>query len=150
MDAEKEILVKYQRQGDDRHSLFMGSEGLPNISIDYTGIPQDQRGGTASRLLCASALYCFASTLGSALTARGAKIRSLSGRAVLEKGRDDYYRPKVSRIRIEMDVDVADADLPVLEKCKSVMEHGCLVTYSLEEGIEVEHIIRRSEEGQRA
>ncbi len=56
MDAEKEILVKYERQGEDRRSLFMGSEGLPNISIDCTGIPQDQRAGTASRLLCASAL----------------------------------------------------------------------------------------------
>jgi len=149
MDAEKEILVKYERQGDDRHSLFMGSEALPNISIDYTGISPDQRGGTASRLLCASALYCFASTLGSALTARGAKIKSLSGRAFAEQDRDDYFRTKVARMRIEIDVHVDDADLPVLEKCRAIMERGCLVTYSIGEGIEVEHIIRRSEVGAR-
>jgi uncharacterized OsmC-like protein len=68
----------------------------------------------------------------------------LNGRAFAEKDRDDYFRTKVARIHIEIDVDVADADLPLLEKCKAIMERGCLVTYSLGEGIEVEHIIRRS------
>ena len=139
------IMVEYHRQGQDGHFLALGSPALPDMHIDYTGIPQDQRAGTANRLLCASALYCFASTLGSALIARGATIKSLSGRAVSQKEKDDYYRTKVSRIRIEIDVNVEEKDLPILEKCQKIMERGCLITYSLDGGIEIEHSIKRAE-----
>ncbi len=143
MEEEKEIRVEYKREGDDGHFLSTGFKPLPDIKIDYTGIPQDQRGGTATRLLCASALYCFASTLGSSLVARGVKIRSMSGKAVAQKAQDDYKRTKVERIRIEIEVDVDDADIPTLEKCKVIAERGCLISYSLEGGVEVEKVIRR-------
>jgi uncharacterized OsmC-like protein len=144
MEEEKEIIVTYKREGDDRHCLCLGTSAVPDIRIDYTGIPRDARAGTAQRLLAASALYCFASTLGSALAARGATIKSLTGRAVSEKDKDEYYRTKVSNIRIEVEVDVNDGDLPTLEKCEKIMENGCLITYSLTQGIEVEHAIKRT------
>ncbi len=144
MDDEKEVAVEYRREGDDRHILALGSKAIPEIKIDYTGIPKDERAGTAQRLLAASALYCFASTLGSALAARGATIKSLTGRAVSEKDKDEYYRTKLSNIRIEVEVDVNDGDLPTLEKCEKIMENGCLITYSLNQGVEVEHAIKRT------
>lgn len=143
MEEEKEIMVTYQREGEDGHRLTLGTPAIPEIRIDYTGIPKDARAGTAQRLLCASALYCFASTLGSALAARGATIKSLTGRAVSEKDKDEYYRTKVSNVQIEVEVDVNDGDLPTLEKCEKIMENGCLITYSLNQGIEVEHTIKR-------
>jgi len=142
MSEENGIVVQYKREGDDGHFLSMGSDAFADIRIDYTGIPQEQRGGTANRLLCAAALYCFASTFASALKARGARIKSLTGRAIPEKGRDDYHRTKIKQINIEIDVDVEEEDKPILEKCQKIMEQGCLVTYSLGEGIEVEHSIR--------
>jgi len=143
MEEEKEIMVTYQREGEDGHRLTLGTPAIPEIRIDYTGIPKDARAGTAQILLCASALYCFASTLGSALAARGATIKSLTGRAVSEKDKDEYYRTKVSNVQIEVEVDVNDGDLPTLEKCEKIMENGCLITYSLNQGIEVEHTIKR-------
>jgi uncharacterized OsmC-like protein len=141
MAEDSEITVGYRREGDDIHHLLLGSDAVDDIRIDYTGIPNDQRGGTASKLLCAAALYCFASTFASALKARGARIESLSAKAVANKGRDDYYRTKLQDIRIEVDVDLGDTELPILEKCEKIMQRGCLVTYSLSEGIEVEHAI---------
>lgn len=143
MEEEKEIIVTYKREGDDGHCLCLGTAALPDIRIDYTGIPKDARAGTAQRLLAASALYCFASTLGAALAARGVTIKSLTGRALSEKEKDEYYRTKVGNIQIEIEVDVNDADLPTLEKCEKIMENGCLITYSLNQGIEVEHTIKR-------
>jgi len=147
MTEEKAFIVEYKREGDDHHYLTFGSKALPDISIDYTGMTQEQRAGTARKLLSAAALYCFASTLGSSLRARGVNIKSLWGRASAETGQDDYKRTKVAKIRIEVDVDLDDADLPVLEKCSTIAERGCLVTYSLEEGIEVEKEIRRVQGG---
>ena len=142
--GEEEVVVEYRRDGDDKHILSLNSKAVPEIRIDYTGIPKDARAGTAQRLLAASALYCFASTLGAALAARNATIRSLTGRAVSEKDKDEYYRTKVSNIQIEVEVDVNDGDLPTLEKCEKIMENGCLITYSLNQGIEVEHTIKRA------
>jgi len=143
MDDEKEVTVEYRREGDDRHILALGSKAIPEIKIDYTGIPKDERAGTSQRLLAASALYCFASTLGAALSARNVTIKSLTGRASSEKEKDDYYRTKVSRIQIDIQVDVNDSDLPTLEKCEKFVENGCLITYSIGQGIEVEHTIQK-------
>lgn len=143
MTAQMELSVEYRRDGDDRILLAMGSPAFPDIQIDYTGIPQDQRKGTATKLACAAALYCYASTLATALTARGATINSLTGRATVKRGPDARNRDKMNHISIEVQVDVPESDLPILEKCTQIMKNGCMVTYSFEQGIEVEYAIRR-------
>jgi osmotically inducible protein OsmC len=143
MTDEQKFSVTYERQGNDGHRVGLGLAALSDLKVDYTGIPQEQRGGTATRLLLASALYCFASTFASALKARGADILGLTGRASCEKGRDSAYRTKILSMRIELYVAIDDKDAAVLEKAKLLMEKGCLVTYSLEDAIEIEHEIRR-------
>ncbi len=139
-----EILVEYERDGEASHCLNWGSKAMPNLRIDYTGIPLPERGGTANRLLCASALYCYASTLAAALTARGVKNLGLRGKATSETIKDEFQRAKIKKIKIEVTVSLEDKYLPVLEKCKKIMEKGCFVTFSLEDGIAVEHAIRNS------
>ncbi len=143
MEQNNEIVVEYRRQGDDVHLLDVGSVAIPNLTIDYTDIPRAQRGGTATRLLSAAALYCFAGTLATALASRGATINSMTGRAVATRGKDANNRSKITDIRVEIDVEVNDADLPILEKCQRIMQSGCLVTYSLDNAVHVEHVIRR-------
>lgn len=140
---EEKIMVEYARQGNDIHSLNIGISSLENITIDYTGLPQKERTGTAVRLLCASVIYCYASTLAAALNARGALIKSLVGRAIATKSRDVFAKTKVNQITVELDVEIDDAYLPILEKCKTIMENGCLISYSVNQGIEVQHVIRR-------
>ncbi|MBM3128855.1 MAG: OsmC family peroxiredoxin [Chloroflexi bacterium] len=142
MNTDQSIAVEYRREGDDKHFLTMDSSALPDLEIDYTGIPDDQRSGTAARLLCASSLYCFAATLGSALKSRGAKIKSLTGRAIAEKGRDFHARTKITMITIQIKVEVEEKDQPILEKCRLLMQNGCLVTYSIDEGIHIEYEIQ--------
>jgi uncharacterized OsmC-like protein len=141
---DPEIVVEYERDGETSHSLNWNSKAMPNLRIDYTGIPLPERGGTANRLLCAAALYCYASTLAAALTARGVKNIGLKGTATSETIKDSSQRTKISRIKIEMTVSLDDKYLPVLEKCKKIMERGCFVTFSLESGITVEHSIQNS------
>jgi uncharacterized OsmC-like protein len=139
------ISVEYRRESDDIHVLSTGSPALPEIRIDYTGIPVDQRAGTATRLLCAAALYCQAATLGAALSSRGAKIGSLTGAAVPERGRDERGRSKVSKIALQMQVEVGAADQAVLNKCRLIMRNGCLITNSLESGVATESAIEQIE-----
>jgi len=143
MADKNEVMVEYRRESPDIHSLVMSSKALPDIRIDYTGIPQDQRGGTSLKLLAGSILYCFAATLNSALTARGAKVWSLRGCAKAVKGKDEILRTKVKEVAIDIEVALDDKDEPILERCKAIMERGCLVSYSLEESFEVEYHIKR-------
>ncbi len=141
---EPEIVVEYERQGETVHALNWGSRAMPDLRIDYSGIPLPERGGTANRLLCASALYCFASTLAAALTARGVKNPGIQGRAVSETVKDEYQRVKLSKVKIEVTVSLEEKYLPVLEKCKKIMEKGCFITSSLEKAIAFEYAIRNS------
>jgi uncharacterized OsmC-like protein len=139
-----EIVVEYEHDGETSHCLNWGSKAMPDLRIDYTGIPLPERGGTANRLLCASALYCYASTLTAAMSARGVKNLRLTGKAVSETFKDEYHRTKIGKIKIEITVSLEDKYLPVLEKCKKIMEKGCFVTSSLESGMTVEHVIQNS------
>jgi len=143
---EDTIKVQYRRESDDVHVLSPGSPALPEIRIDYAGIPEDQRAGTATRLLCAAALYCQAATLGAALTSRKAKVKTLTGEAVPERGRDERGRSKVSKITIKMQVEVGAADQAVLNKCRLIMRSGCLITNSLSDGIATEYTIEQTGE----
>ena len=138
------VAVDYTRVGDDIHHLALDSKVLADITIDYTGIPSKERENTAVKMLCAASVYCFASTTAAALTARGANIKSMTGRAVATKARDVFGRTKVDEVTVTIDVDIDDADLPILEKCKVILEHGCLLTYSVGQGIEMQHVIQRS------
>jgi hypothetical protein len=78
------------------------------------------------------------------MTARGVKNLKLKGKAFSETVKDEFQRTKIGKIKIEVIVSVEEKYLPVLEKCKKIMEKGCFITASLEKGISVEHSIRNS------
>ena len=136
-------VVGYSRGGKDRHCFTTDLVALPSLTIDFTGVPENSRSGVASRLLCFAALYCFCNTLASELTSRNVNIKSLNGRATPTKTKDDYNRTRIKRIFIDVEVDVDDKDLPALAECREVMAMGSLITYSMNESIEVDQVIRR-------
>jgi hypothetical protein len=135
-------VVEYHKEGNDRHIFSTDMAAFPGLTVDFTGIPESKRGGVASRLLCFAALYCFCNTLANELTNRGAVIKSLTGRATPTKMQDDYHRTRIRRIFIDVVVDVDEKYLHILDACRDIMEQGSLITYSLNESIEVEHMIR--------
>ena len=145
MAQGKEILVQYKRESADVHWLDLGSKAMSPIRIDYSGLPNEERGGAPSQLLCASLTYCVAATFATALTGRGATIKSMTARGVLEQDRDASQRMKVARLRVEVAVEVGEADIETFEKCRRIMSHGCRIGYSLQQGIAVEETYRRIE-----
>lgn len=143
MNTDDEMVVEYIRRDSQHHDILPHTPALPAIAIDFEGAPENARAGIAVKLLAASLLYCFASTLAAALAARGVNPRSLTGRAAALKGKDDIRRTRVQRIDVEMTVEIDDAEEPILDKCRRIMEHGCLIAYTLEEAITIRHTIRR-------
>jgi len=125
-----EVKVAYEREGE-KQIIRTGSQVLGDLNIDYTGVPEDERGGTAKQLLASSALYCFCGALGKALETRGAKYERISGTATLETGLDEKKRARVTGITLEVTVFMDEDYEFIFERVEKIMQQGCLVTASL-------------------
>ena len=84
----QEILVSLERHGAII-DLDMESAALGRLHIDNDALPEDERAGSAKKLLGASVLYCYIAALDKALEARGARYDKIAGKASVTAGSDD-------------------------------------------------------------
>ena len=125
-----QLTVSYDREGE-KQTIHTGSKILGDLDINYDGVPEDERGGTAKQLLASSALYCFCGALGKALETRGAKYERISGTATLETGVDDKKRARVTGIALDVTVFMDEEFEFIFDRVEKIMQQGCLVTASL-------------------
>ena len=138
-DGMKEVLTVSYAYDEDRHELDLGGEALPRLVIDNRGIPQERRGGTATRLLAGASLYCYGSMLAAALIARGVDFEDLRADVVVEKDRNEQGKTRVLRMTIRCSVRVDERDEAVFRRVRKMMEQGCLITGSVHDGIAMEY-----------
>ena len=138
----QEIEVRFEQKGDV-YTVHTGSPVLGDIVMDYTGYPEDARGGNSSILLISAALSCFCGSVRAALVARGVPFRSLQAVGKGTKTMNEQGSMRLSSLSIDVAVDLDDAWLPQLEHCAKIVKR-CLITASLLDGIAVEHHIRRA------
>ena len=136
----QEIEVRFEQKGDV-YTVHTGSPVLGDIVMDYTGYPEDARGGNSSILLISAALSCFCGSVRAALVARGVPFRSLQAVGKGVKTMNEQGSMRLSSLDIDVAVDLDDAWLPQLEHCAKIVKR-CLITASLLDGIAVEHHIR--------
>jgi len=133
--------ITYVRRGE-LQNFFMDFPNNKELTLDFATLAPEERGGTAKKFLAASAVSCFCSALSGALLARGAEYSEIRGSASVETGLDDKKRARVQKIILHVEVVMSDDFEDVFERCKKIMEPGCLITASLEPGIRVEHKVR--------
>ena len=126
-----ELTVTYERNGEIQIA-HTGSKVLGDIGVDYTGVSEDERGGTAKQLLASSVLFCFCGAFGSALKARGAEYEKITGKATLETGLDEKKRARVTKIALDVTVHMDEDNEFIFERVEKIMQQGCLVSASLE------------------
>ncbi len=131
-----ELSVTYERAGSVQ-TIHTGSAVLGDLVVDNSGVPEEQRGGTAKQLLASAALYCFCGALAKALEARGAKYDKIVGKATLETGLDEKKRARVAKIALDVAVRMDEEFGFIFERVEKIMQQGCLVTASLEGGFPV-------------
>lgn len=134
------IRIKYHREGDI-HTIETGNPAIGTIRIDQTGVPEEQRGGTAKQLLCASALFCYCAALDSALISRGALYSAIDAVATLETGTNDKGLGRILSIDLKTEVTLSEDEASVFERCQKILRQGCLVTSSLRDGIETSYSV---------
>lgn len=133
-----QVTITYTREGEV-HTMKTGGGALPELVVDNSAVPQEQRGGTAKQLLGCAALFCYMSALLGALEARGVAYSGASATAALEVGGNALGQGRVRKISIDAHVTVAEKDAGVFARVEKMMRQGCLVTGSLHDGIEMEY-----------
>ncbi len=131
------LSVTYNREsGKDVHTLTTGG-ALKSIVVDNSGIAPEERGGTAKHLLGSAVLYCYCTALEKALATRGAEYQSIDGTATLETGTDAMKRARVVKITLDVTVTMDEDQEDIFDRVAKIMRNGCLVSASLEGGIEM-------------
>lgn len=127
----QEVSVELERKGP-LIDLDMESMALGEIHVDNAALPEDERAGSAKKLLGASVLYCYIAALDKALDTRGAKYDAIKGKATVKAGANDKGQARILGIVLDVTVHM-DADYEeVFERVAKVLRHGCLISASLE------------------
>ena len=124
------IQVSFVQEGDV-YTVHTGSSVLKDIVMDYTGVPETERGGNSSTLLIAAALSCFCGSIRAAL---------VQGTGTKEPNADGAMR--LVGIDIDVTVDADEAYAAKVDHCAKIVKN-CLITASIFEGINVSHSVRR-------
>lgn len=135
------VQVSFVQEGDV-YTVHTGSPVLKNIVMDYTGIPEAERGGNSSVLLVAAALSCFCGSIRAALVARGVPFRSIRAEGTGTKEANADGAMRLAAIDINVTVDADDAYAAKVDHCAKIVKN-CLITASLCEGVRVSHHVSR-------
>jgi uncharacterized OsmC-like protein len=140
-----DVQVILIRQGPDCYNIKLGAKGLPNIKVDIAGVPAEERPNEhiGGRLLMAAALACFINTMFNELNKANGLVKEIRASATTERTKDSTLRTKYAIIKIKVEVDVDGLKDTAFEAIRSTMMRGSLVTYSLNEGIEMDYEIIR-------
>lgn len=131
------VQVSFVQEGDV-YTVHTGSPVLKDIVMDYTGIPEAERGGNSSALLVASALSCFCGSIRAALVAREVPFRAIRAEGTGTKEANADGAMRLTSIDISVTVDADDAYADKIAHCAKIVRN-CLVTASLCEGVRVSH-----------
>lgn len=126
-----EATVKLDRKGPII-DLDLESSALGAIHVDNNALPEDERAGSAKKLLGASVLYCYIAALDKALDTRGAKYDAIEGKATVKAGENDKGQGRIVGITLDVKV-LMDADYEdIFERVSKIMRKGCLISATLE------------------
>jgi len=144
MDEKKGVVVELKRSMDGSQSFSTGAKSLPEMYFDLGTLSEEEKAGEhlGARILMCAALSCYTNTFTNGLKAAGAKVRSISASATIEKEKDEILRTRYMQMHLHIDIDMDESDRAVFERVRANMEQGSLLTYSLEEGIEMDYNVR--------
>lgn len=133
--------VEFERLDENRDCFKVGAKAVPEILMDFSSLTPEERNqeSMGSRMLCVAALACFSNTFVNALERNGATVKSMSGSAEASKDKDEVMRTRYTEMEINFEVGLDEKDREIFETVKDNMLNGSLLTYSLEEGMEVDY-----------
>lgn len=136
--------VRLTRTEEGEFIIDLGSAALPQIrfspqKLDPETLANEHMG---ARLLMAAALTCFVNTMSNDLKARNvSRVAPIMAHAETTKEKDSQLRTRYTRIDLEVETEVAEADRAAFDAVRDIMLRGSLLTYSLENGLEIDYTV---------
>lgn len=140
------VEVELLRDGNDIQKITLNATSLPEFTIDWSALPEADRNVEhyGARFLALACLSCFTNTMWNELRQLGAHPKAIHGWASPSKEKDAALRTHYSKVEMKIRVDLDESERGIFEDVKAHLEMGSLMTYSLPEGIEVEHDVEIS------
>lgn len=131
------------RKASDHWELSTGSLALPVISYDTSALSQEEKSNEhiGGRLLAAAALACFTNTLWNDIIRAGGTPITLKASITVEKEKDSTLRTKFDPYTLAAEVTARDISQESFASIRSALMRGSLVTYTMEQGVEMEYNI---------
>jgi len=143
LDMEK-VGVELEYLGDVDFKVKFGHGAIDDLVIAASRVPEDQGGGVARKLLATSVMYCMAGWLFTLLQKTRVDVDALKASAEVTMSKDESGRDFVDKIDMQIQVQISDEDVNAFERCKSIVDRGCLISRSLMRGVKVTHLISRA------
>ncbi len=135
------VTVEYERISESGNLFRVGARSLPDLLIDYAGLSDEERDQEhmGARLLCTAALACYTNTFLNALKRKGAVVKDLKAWATTAKDKDEVLRTRYMSLEIRLAVWLDESHRKAFEEVRESMLNGSLLTYSLEEAMDVDY-----------
>lgn len=139
----EKIGVELEYLGDVDFKVKFRHGAMDDLVIATSRVPEDQSGGVARKLLAASATYCMTGWLFTLFQKTRVDVNALKAKIEVKMGKDESGRDFVDKIDMQIQVQISDEDVNAFERCKSIVNRGCLISRSLIKGVKVTHSISR-------
>jgi len=110
---------------------------VDDLVVAGSRVSPEQMEGISRKLLAASVAYCTTGWLFTLLKKTRVDVDALKSKAEVTTVKDESGRDYVNEIGLQIQVEVPNEDLTAFERCKAIVERGCLITRSLRKGIKV-------------
>ena len=138
-----EFDLELVREAGDHWEISTGSRALPVIRYDSSSLNREEKSNEhmGGRLLAAAALACFTNSLWNDIIRAGGTPIALKGAIAVEKEQDSTLRTKFGPYTLTVEVKAKDISQESFVAIRNTLMRGSLVTYSMEQGVEMEYDI---------
>ncbi|MGQ9460897.1 MAG: OsmC family protein [Candidatus Bathyarchaeaceae archaeon] len=116
---------------------------VDDLVIAGSRVSPEQMEGVSRKLLAASVAYCTTGWLFTLLKKTRVEMGALRSKAEVTMAKDESGRDYINEICLQVQVNIPDEDLNAFERCRAIVERGCLITRSLRKGIKATASISR-------
>jgi len=129
-------------EGGDLKIKF-NSRTMDDLIIKRAGIPQEEMGAEARKLLAASLAECMCSTLLFMLKWAGVKVENFKAVAEVITAKDEKGRNCVNNINLTIYLHIPKDEnmMKKFKRAENLFKRGCLMSRSLERGIKINYRI---------
>jgi organic hydroperoxide reductase OsmC/OhrA len=121
-----------------RFAVDFGDDAFPALMMDEPEPLGEGTGPNAARVLAAAVGNCLSASLLFCLQRARVPVRGLRADVSGTMVRSEKGRLRITDVQVRLHPDVAEEDLPRMQRCLDVFEDFCVVTQSVREGLDVQ------------